>query len=74
MARWTSFNSRLSRVTKSSVACKPRLFIADAGLNLGDTFLGGLAFAANMICLLLQGATVENFPLQRGLVRSRLAA
>src|SRR5882762_638564 len=51
-----------------------RLFIADVGLNLGDTFLGGLAFAANMICLLLQGATVENFPLQRGLVCSRLAA
>jgi len=52
---------------------QPRLFIADVGLNMGDTFLCRLAFPANMIRLLLQGATVENFPLQRGLVGGRLA-
>jgi hypothetical protein len=53
---------------------QPGLFLAEIGLNLGDAFLCGLAFPANMICLLLQGATVENFPLQRSLVGGRPAS
>jgi hypothetical protein len=51
---------------------QPGLFVAEVSLHLGDAFLCGLAFPANKIRLLLQGATVDDFPLQRGLVCGRL--
>ena len=38
----------------------PASFIEDLGLDLGNALLCGLALPANMICLLLQAATIDN--------------
>ena len=48
---------------------QPRLLFAQADLSLSDTLLCGLMFPAAVIRLLLHGATVGHFSLQRSLVR-----
>jgi|GEM_PF-6984034 len=50
------------------------LGVANIDRQLGGAFLSGLAFASNMINLLLKGAAVCYFPLKRGLICGRRAA
>ncbi len=55
------------------VGLQPASFIEDLGLGLDNALLRRLALPANMIHLLLQAATIDNFTLQGGLEGDRLA-
>ena len=48
---------------------QPAPFIENLGLDLNDPLLRRLAFPTDVIHLLLQGATVDNLTVQRGLKR-----
>jgi hypothetical protein len=56
------------------IGLQPCLLFAQAGLSLGGSFLCSLTVTANQIRLVLRGAPVDYFPLQRCLVCGRLAA